>query len=210
MDLTTRKNTPPTQLPAIRTVIFCLLTLVASSVTPAAHAQESIVRFDPAQTKVEFSVESTLHTVHGYFKLKSGEVRFDPATGKAGGAIVVDASSGDSENDGRNKRMHERVLESSKFAEIIFTPNQVHGTIARQGTSEVEVSGVIRLHGQDHDLTLTIEVEPKTGKQIQTTTHFEVPYVKWGLKSASSFILNVKDIVNVEIHAVGELTPGGS
>lgn len=210
MGLMAHEKSLPSRFPAFQAEAFLFLLILSSSVVPAARAQETVVHFDPAQTKVEFSVDSTLHTVHGTFKLKSGEVRFDPATGKASGAIIVDASSGDSENDARNKRMHERVLESSKFTEVVFTPNQVHGTITPQGKSEVEVSGVFRLHGQDHDLTMTIEVEPKAGKQIQATTHFEVPYVKWGLKSASSFILNVKDTVNVQIHAVGELTPGPS
>ncbi|MGH9713885.1 MAG: YceI family protein [Candidatus Acidiferrales bacterium] len=188
---------------------FFLLLAVCGNV-PSARAQETVVHFDPAQTKVEFSVDSTLHKVHGTFKLKSGEVRFEPATGKANGAIVVDAVSGDTENEGRDKKMHQHVLESSKFTEVVFTPNQVRGKIAPQGSSEVEVSGVFRLHGQDHDLIMTIEVEPKAGKQIQATTHFAVPYIKWGLKSPSNFFLKVNDTVDVEIHAVAELTPGAS
>jgi polyisoprenoid-binding protein YceI len=210
MGVMARGDSRPSKFCSVQAAAFLFLLLSVSSNAPAARAQETVVHFDPAQTKVEFSVESTLHTVHGTFRLKSGEVRFDPATGKASGAIVVNAASGDSANDGRNKRMHERVLESSKFAEIVFTPTEVQGRIAPKGRSEVEVSGVFRLHGQDHNLTMTIAVEPNAGKQIQAATHFEVPYVRWGLKSASSFILNVKDTVDVEIHAVGELAPGAN
>ena len=171
-----------------------------------ARAQETVVRLDPAQTKVQFSVGSTLHAVHGAFKLRSGEVRFDPASGKASGAIVVDAASGDSENEGRNKKMHEKVLESQKFGEVVFTPNQVRGKMAAQGSSEMEVSGVFRLHGQDHDLTMTVKVEPRGGNQIQAITHFGVPYVKWGLKNPGNFLLKVDDTVEVEVHATGQLT----
>jgi polyisoprenoid-binding protein YceI len=190
----------------LRAALIFVSLLAVSGIVRAARAQETVVHLDPAQTKVEFSVGSTLHTVHGTFKLKSGEVRFDQASGKASGAIIVDAASGDSANDGRNNKMHEKVLESGKFAEIVFIPNQVRGKIAAQGTSEVEVSGVFRLHGQDHDLTMTVAVEPRGGNQIQAATHFGVPYVKWGLKSPSGFLLKVDDTVEVEIHAAGQIT----
>jgi polyisoprenoid-binding protein YceI len=191
---------------ALRGALLVIFLLPTPGLVSAVRAQDTVVRLDPAQTKVEFSVGSTLHTVHGTFKLKSGEVRFDQASGKASGAIVVAATSGDTDNEGRDKKMHEKVLESEKFPEIIFAPSQVRGKIAAQGTSEVEVSGVFRLHGQDHDLMMTVAVEPSAGKQIRATTHFGVPYVKWGLKSPSNFLLKVDDTVEVEIHAAGQIT----
>jgi len=190
----------------LRITFLAILLLSAPGLVSAAGGQETVVRLDPAQTKVEFSVGSTLHTVHGTFNLKSGEVRFDPVSGKASGAIVVAATSGDTANDGRDKKMHGKVLESEKFPEIVFAPNQVRGKIGPQGSSEVEVSGVFRLHGQDHDLTMTVSVEPDAGKQIRATTHFGVPYIKWGLKSPNTFLLKVDDTVNVEIHAAGQMS----
>jgi polyisoprenoid-binding protein YceI len=191
---------------ALRGALLVIFLLPTPGLVSAVRAQETVVRLDPAQTKVEFSVGSTLHNVHGSFKLKSGEVRFDPASGKASGAIVVAATSGDTDNEGRDKKMHEKVLESEKFPEIVFTPSQVRGKIAVQGSSELEVVGTFRLHGQDHDLTMTVAVEPRGGNQVQATTHFGVPYVKWGLKSPSGFLLKVEDTVEVEIHAAGQIT----
>jgi len=35
-----------------------------------ARAQESAVDLDPAQTTIEFTLDTTLHAVHGTFKLK--------------------------------------------------------------------------------------------------------------------------------------------
>ncbi|HYL68742.1 MAG TPA: YceI family protein [Candidatus Limnocylindria bacterium] len=191
---------------ALQTARVFVFLLAVTGLAPSAWTQETVVHLDPAQTKVEFSVGSTLHNVHGTFKLRSGEVRFDPGSGKATGAIVVAATSGDTANDGRDKKMHEKVLESDKFPEIVFTPSRVRGKIALQGSSEVEVSGVFRLHGQEHDLTMTMAVEPRAGNQIQATTHFGVPYVKWGLKSPSTFLLKVDDTVDVEIHAAGQMS----
>ncbi len=56
------------------------------SFAPASVAQETLVTLDPAGAQIEFTLGATLHTVHGSFKLKHGEIRFDPATGSASGA----------------------------------------------------------------------------------------------------------------------------
>ncbi|HXO04833.1 MAG TPA: YceI family protein [Candidatus Sulfotelmatobacter sp.] len=172
-----------------------------------AQAQESAVDLDPAQTTIEFTLDTTLHAVHGTFKLKSGHISFDPATGKASGAIVVDATSGDSDNESRDKKMHQQILESQKYPEIVFTPQHVKGSVNPQGTSQVEVSGVFRIHGQDHDITMTFTVQPPAGGKIQASTHFSVPYVQWGIKGASTFLLHASDIVEVEVHASGQPIP---
>jgi polyisoprenoid-binding protein YceI len=55
--------------------------LSAPGLVRATRAQDTVVHLDPTQTKVEFSVGSTLPTIHGSFKLKRGKVRFDPANG---------------------------------------------------------------------------------------------------------------------------------
>lgn len=192
---------------ALRWAPLLVVLTFTFSFVPVLCAQKTIVTLDPAQTKVEITVGSTLHTVHGTFNLKNGQIRFDPASGKASGAIVVDATSGNTDSEGRDKKMHQQVLESRKFSEIVFSPNLVKGTIAPQGTSQVDISGIFHLHGQDHDLTLTISVEPAAGGQLQAKTKFSVPYIKWGLKNPSNFLLKVDDSVDVEIIAIGRLEP---
>jgi polyisoprenoid-binding protein YceI len=185
--------------------LFPLGLFAALILIPAARAQELAVQLDPAQTKIEFTLGATMHTVHGSFLLKSGAIRFDPSTGTASGAVVIDATSGESGNDGRDKRMHREILESDKFPEIIFTPKQVRGALAANGASKLEVAGQIRLHGQDHDLTLLLAVI-SGGGQIHLTTQAVIPYAQWGLKNPSTFVLRVSDKVAIEIHASGRLT----
>jgi polyisoprenoid-binding protein YceI len=205
-----RKATPwnasrkPYCLPRLSPVrVFAIFALVCSmALVPHARAQETLVTLDPAQTKISFTVDSTLHMVHGTFHLKSGSIRFDPATGKASGSIVVDAASGETGTTGRDKKMHQEILESPKFPEATFTPNKVQGAIAPQVSSNLQVSGVFRLHGQDHDLTLNISVSPQAGGRMQATMDFSVPYIQWGLKDPSNFILHVNNTVNVHVEAI--------
>lgn len=180
-------------------------TVIASlSNAPVARAQDSSVALDRGQAKIEFTLGSTLHTVHGTFALKNSTLRFDPASGKISGTVVADATSGESGNSGRDSRMHREILESVKFPEIVFTPSQITGAVAAQGTSKVEVSGRFRLHGQEHDLKVPVEIAAD-GQKLQLAMHFVIPYVQWGLKNPSNFVLHVSDKVDVEIHAAGRM-----
>jgi polyisoprenoid-binding protein YceI len=176
---------------------------------PASRAQGSIVQLDPAQTKIEFSLSGNFHTVHGKFALKSSAIQFDPSNGTISGAIIVDATSGDSGNNARDKKMHREILESGKFPEIIFTPGQISRTVAADGASKVEVAGKFRLHGQDHDVTLPVDVTID-GRNLQIATHLEIPYVQWGLKNPSNFLLRVSDKVTIDIQATGRVQTGGN
>ena len=53
------------------------LAYLAVLAVAALRAQTIALDLDPAQTQVEFSVGSTLHTVHGTFRLKRGAIQFD-------------------------------------------------------------------------------------------------------------------------------------
>jgi polyisoprenoid-binding protein YceI len=167
-------------------------------------ATEIVLSLDPEQSKVHWSVDSTLHMVHGTFGLKSGTLHFDPETGKAGGEVVVLATSGESGNDSRDARMHKEILESARYPDIIFRPTQIDGKVALSGASEVNLHGVFSIHGADHDLTALVQAA-LTGDHWKGTTKFEVPYVKWGIKDASTFLLKVKHVVNVELEMSGEV-----
>lgn len=186
----------------VRQIAFAaLLALALAILCPALQAQETVVTIDPANTKIEFTLGATLHTVHGDFRLKSGEVRFNTSTGNASGEIVVDASTGETGNLDRDKKMQIEVLESAKFPEITFVPNHVSGSVPVQGTANVEVAGVLRVHGQDHPTTLNVAVTRSANGDLQATSHFSIPYVKWGMKNASTFVLRVSETVDLDVAA---------
>jgi polyisoprenoid-binding protein YceI len=187
--------------------IFMLACYGALTFAPPACAQAYVVNLDPAQTKITFALDTTLHDVHGSFQLKSGQIHFDKATGKASGAIIVDAQSGDTENKSRDKKMHQEILESPRYPEIVFTPQQVRGSFDPQKASQVDLVGAFRIHGQDHDLTMTFAVQPASPGRLQCDTHFTIPYVKWGMKDASTFLLHANDTVELEIHGTAQIAP---
>jgi polyisoprenoid-binding protein YceI len=169
---------------------------------PTPPASEIVLTLDPAQSKVHFTVDSTLHTVHGTFNLKSGTVHFDPQTGKAGGEIVVYATSGDSGSSSRDARMHKEILQTAKYPEAVFRPAQIEGQVAPSGVSDVKLRGVFSLHGADHELTALVHADFTAGHWTGTGK-FEVPYVSWGIKDPSNFLLKVKPVVNVELEMFG-------
>lgn len=165
------------------------------------QAQPVHLEFEPDATKVEYTVDSTLHTVHGTFALKSGEIDYDTATGDAHGAVVIDALSGESGSEARDKRMHKAVLESAKFAEIKFVPDHVEGAKpSGAADSDLKLHGQFLLHGEAHEMEIAAKVHEENGL-LKISSAFQVPYVDWGLKNPSMFVLRVAKSVNIHIEA---------
>ncbi len=185
---------------AITAGILLMQLLWAASLT----AQQRTLELDPAKTQIHYSLGATAHTVHGLFQMRSGVVNFDPATGAASGAIIIDAASGNSGTEGRDKKMDKEVLQTEQYQDIAFYPKKVIGSVPSQGAAQIQVQGVFRLHGSDHDLTMMIPVQTN-GKEVSATTQFAVPFVTWGLKDPSTFILRVAKEVKIEINTSGTL-----
>ena len=106
-------------------------------------------------------------------------------------------SSGASGDDSRDRRMHKELLESAKYPEIVFTPDRVDGVVAPQGASQIQVHGMFRIHGAAHEITIPVQVLINNG-HASAKTSFAIPYVKWGIKNPSTFLLRVSDKVEIE------------
>ena len=178
------------------------LLLLALATSAPAQTQEDLLDFVPAQTTVHFTLDASFHAVHGSFNLKRGGVHFSPSTGAISGEIVIDATTGQSGNDGRDRKMHREVLESTRYPDIAFRPDRVEGNVAPQGSSTVQVHGTFSLHGADHEITVPVQVEIARNNWT-VTCHFSIPYVKWGLKNPSNFVLHVSEAVDVDVRASG-------
>jgi polyisoprenoid-binding protein YceI len=176
--------------------------LLALQLGASAFAQQTALELHPARTAVHFTLKTSLHTVHGTFQLKSGKVSFDPQTRKVSGLLVVDATSGESGNSGRDSKMHKEILESQKYPEITFAPLEVEGDVRQQGDSQAQVKGTFRIHGQDHEIVIPVAIH-WAGAELTMDTDFSIPYLSWGLKNPSTFILRASDTVQLSIHAIG-------
>ena len=173
---------------------FCATTLAAA---------ETVVELDPARTKVEWVLGDVLHTVKGTFRLKSGALHFDPATGKASGEIVIDATSGESGSGARDSRMHKNVLESAKYPEISFAPDRIAGAAA-SGNAEIQAHGSFKIHGAAHEMTIPVKAA-MGASEATIDASFAVPYVAWGMKNPSTLFLRVHDKVEITIHGVAKI-----
>jgi len=181
--------------------IVCSVMLMGAATIPA---QDTALQIDQDRTKVEFTLGDVFHTVHGTFVLTRGNIRFDTATGKASGELVVDATSGESGSSARDKRMHSNILESDRYREIVFRPDRVEGKVASEGSSQVQLHGMFAIHGSEHEITMPVDVEAADG-QFTASAHFFIPYVKWGMKNPSTLMLRVSDKVELTIHTVARV-----
>ncbi len=170
----------------------------------SASAQEQTFQIDPSQSSVKFTLGDVLHTVHGSFVMKHGELQLQPA-GKLSGEIVVDATSGNSGSGMRDRKMNKEVLESARYPEIDFRPDRFDGEIAPQGKSSVMVHGMFSIHGTAREITVPAQVE-RDGDHWTANVHFTVPYAKWGMKNPSTLFLKVSDTVEIDLSAAGSVT----
>ena len=179
--------------------------LCAFALSAPVQAQSVTLNLDPARTQITFTLGAVLHTVEGTFKLKSGMVQFNPATGEARGDVVVDATTGESGNNSRDQKMHKSVLETQNYPEIVLVPERVQGQVSLAGESHVQIQGLVKLHGSQHEITIPADLQV-TGNQLTASLHVAIPYVQWGLKDPSTFLLRVDKKVDLVIQAVGKVT----
>jgi len=184
--------------------IFTIATLGLALGGAPASAAEWRIKVDPLRTNVSFTLKATMHSVHGTAATTSGGFRFDPNTGAATGEIVVDATSAETGNGSRDKKMHRKVLLTVNNPRIVLRIRSLEGNLALEGVSEVTLRGEIEILGQPHEIAIQLQVEIG-GEDFTAHAEFEIPYVEWGLKDPSTFILRVAKEVQVRIEAAGTI-----
>ena len=197
--------------------VSCLLLILSAAPahsTPQAAASQSAagpmsLTLDPAQSKIHWTLGTSLHTVHGTFSFKGGTLQFDPAGNKVSGEIVALATSGDSGSDGRDKKMHKDVLQSAQYPDVIFRPDQVEGKVSASASSTVQVHGLFVLLGKEHEVSVPVEVN-LAGDHWTGTAKITIPFIDWGLKNPSTFLLKVDHSVELQLEMKGTLQSKGA
>jgi polyisoprenoid-binding protein YceI len=197
---------------ALATLVATLLCFTASSMAtdnPPFSGSSVEIEFAPSKCTVQFTLGALLHTVHGSFKVKGGLARFDPGSGQASGQIVVDVRSGETGDSGRDRQMHENVLESNRFPEAVFSLDRVKGQVLSNGQSQITLHGSLRLHGNEHEMTIPATVKVQNDL-VTANAKFAVPYVEWGMKDPSNLVLRVDKTVKVEVVFTGKIRVPGN
>ncbi len=190
----------------LRLLRYPLLVSAALAACTAATAQSADIpaitlRFEPATTEIHYTLGGALHRVHGTFALKLGQLAFDPATGVAQGQILVDAASGHSDDKKLDAKMQKDVLESQTYPELFFHPEKSAGTLKPDSEQHLTLIGSFNIHGGDHPLKIDALVTVH-GDQAVATTEFDVPYVDWGMKDASTMLMRDKRVhISIVAHA---------
>ena len=197
-----RQSKPRSVMPGI--IAAAAIALLSAPLPAVAE----VLRLEPASTTIQFTLGSTMHEVEGVFKLTGGEITFDRTTGEASGRIIVSALTADTANAKRDRKMHEKVLESASFPEIVFTARRIDGNLQPQGDSKVTLSGTMELHGTAHEFAIPATVRMENDR-LSGSAQFTIPFVDWGLEDPSVFVFRVKKEVQVTLDLAGELLSTG-
>jgi polyisoprenoid-binding protein YceI len=187
------------------TFSLVLTVLGAIALSGAASAAERVLTLDPERTSIAFHLGATGHDVEGSFELIAGEIRFDTDSGVASGEIRIDTTGAETGNKKRDKTMHKKVLESEQYPLFLFRAERIEGGLAPTGSSELQLHGTLTIHGSEHPLTLSTQVEVE-GDRLTATTSFPVPFVEWGMHDPSWLVLRVSKEVEVTVTAEGSVS----
>ena len=190
----------------MKTIARSLICALSLALAPVVFAQHQTFTVNPDASKVAFALGGNTHHVDGTFHVQSGSIDYDRSAQTISGSVIVAAGTGNSGDQGRDKKMNSDVLDVAHFAEVSFAPRSYQGTIPTSGDFTIQVTGAFTLHGTQHDLTVPMQIHIE-GTALTAKTHFTVPYVQWGLKDPSIFILKVAKVVDIDLTLAGSLAP---
>src|SRR4029079_19271514 len=99
-----------------------------------------------------------------------------------------------------DRDMHGKILESGKHPEIVWRIDRVEGfPHGAARSARVTLAGSLAIHGASHPLAAPADVAVGPDRRVTATTSFKIPYVAWGMKDPSSFVLRVDKEVGVEV-----------
>lgn len=186
-------------------VLAGLAIAAAAYGTVPTNTRRAVIELEPTHSEIEFNLDGFPHAVHGKFKVVSGRIEVDPASGQLAGLVVVDTASGDSGNRSRDAEMRDSILEVQRYPQITFIPSHFQQAGATPDGFHGPVRGTLSLHGVKHEIEIDSHVS-REGDEVKVSGHFVVPYVDWGLKDPSLWLLRVSQQVALDVHAQGHLT----
>ena len=187
-----------------RVVTAAAVVVLALAAAPPLAAETWVFELDPEATTLRFHFGATLHSVHGSLRATEGRIELDPESGRASGRIVLDATSAETGNARRDEKMHEKILESARYPEMVYTVRRVTGSLHPAGRSELQLHGDLEMHGVTRPLDVLATADAAAGR-VTAEGRLTLPYLDWEMVDPSFFVLRVEKQVHVELRAVGTL-----
>ena len=178
--------------------------IMIAALGPAALAQHQAFVVNPDASEVKMTLNTTHEVVTGTFRIEKGSIEFDRSKAGMSGSVFVEAGSGKTGNDSRDRKMNKDILEVSHYANISFEPASYSGVIPSSGDSNIQVTGNFTLLGMSHTISVPMLVHIE-GARATAKAHFVVPYVQWGLKNPSFLVWKADDDVAIDLNLVGTI-----
>lgn len=176
---------------------------ILCAVSVEAQGSETIrYRFDAARSTLRWEVPATLHTVRGVAPRFEGSVEADrlPEGGhNVRARIVVEAASLNTGNQRRDRTMREKVLETDRYAEIVFELTRFTGDLSsfRPGQHfTVQIEGALTVHGRRRPILLPVDVYVMND-HVMVTGSFPVHWKSYDLADPSTALMKVKEPLQV-------------
>ena len=182
-----------------------LILMLPFTLLPSALAQHSTFTVNPDASKVNMTLKTNHDTVLGTFHVQSGAIEYGNTAKTIGGTVVVAAGSGNTGNESRDKKMDKDILDTQKYSTVTFAPKSFTGAIAPSGDSTIQVTGVITLLGTPHDIVIPMQINIE-GENGTAKANFPIPYVQWGLKDPSFFVLKAQKEVDINLNLMGKIS----
>ena len=173
----------------------------ALSLAPPPHALK--YRFVPEKSTITFELPTTLHLVHGKVGTWTGTAETEPrAPGVLQSRIVFRADSLQTGNPRRDAVMRDRVLEASRFPEIVFEGKGYKGNLsgfAPGATVTAELTGDVWIHGVSKPLQASMQCAVLED-HILIAGAVPIHWKSYGLHNPSTLFNRVQDPLTVIFH----------
>ncbi len=173
----------------------------AMATAPPPHVLK--YRFVPEKSSVSFELPTTLHLVHGKVGSWTGTAEADPRKpGVLRSHIEFRADSLRTENLRRDAVLRDKVLEASRFPEIVFEGRGYKGNLsgfAPGATVTAEVTGEVWIHGVSKPLQASMQCAVLED-HIMIAGAVPIHWKQYGLRNMSTIFNRIQDPMTVIFH----------
>lgn len=164
-------------------------------------AQPQTIPVDTAQSTLAYTGSHPLHSWTGTSNAVHGTLGLDLADpAQSTVEIRVPVESFDSGNGNRDSDMLD-VVEVDRYPDVRFTSDRIEVT-AWEETAEGyqgswQVTGMLDFHGQEHPITLPVEVSVM-GDTFEANSTFEVSLERFEVPRPRLLFMSIRDTIELE------------